>query len=52
MISNRPIITLAAFISLAINGLTFSFIGASLPEIQDYIGITIDQAGLVGYYQI
>ena len=47
MISNRPIITLAAFISLAINGLTFSFIGASLPEIQDYIGITIDQAGLM-----
>jgi len=45
MISNRSLITGAAFLSLGTNGLTFTFVGTSLPAIRQYLDISIDQAG-------
>lgn len=45
MINNRSLITSAAFFSLGINGLTFTFLGTSLPVIREYLNIGIEQAG-------
>ncbi len=45
MLYNRSVVTIAAFLSLAFNGLTFTFVGTSLPLIRTHLGITIDQAG-------
>lgn len=45
MIYNRSLLTIAAFLSLGINGLTFTFLGTSLPVIRQYLDIGIDQAG-------
>jgi len=42
---NMPLLTIASFTALGFNGLTFSFMGVSLPSIQTYLEITIEQAG-------
>jgi len=42
---NRSVVTSVAFLSLAFNGLTFTFVGTSLPLIRSLLSITIDQAG-------
>ncbi len=41
----RPIITAIAFAALAVNGMTFTFMGTSLPAIQTHLAIGIDQGG-------
>ena len=45
MIYNRTVVTITAFLSLAFNGLTFTFVGTSLPVIRSYLDISIGQAG-------
>ncbi len=47
MLPNRSLMTGAAFAALALNGMTLSFIGTSLPAIQAFLGISIAQAGLL-----
>lgn len=41
----RPVITGAAFAALAFNGMTFAFVGTSLPALRSYMGINIELAG-------
>lgn len=45
MNDNRTLITAAAFTALAFNGMTYAFMGTSLPVIQSQIGISISLAG-------
>ena len=45
MIENRAPVTAAAFASLAFNGMTYAFMGTSLPAIQTHLDIGIDLAG-------
>ncbi|NNK55774.1 MAG: MFS transporter [Desulfofustis sp.] len=47
MTINRPLITVASFISLACNGLALTFIGVSLPALQQHLEIDIVQAGML-----
>ncbi len=47
MIENRVYITAAAFASLAFNGMTYAFMGTSLPAIQSHLEIGIDLAGIL-----
>ena len=47
MVDNRSMLTLAAFFSLALNGLVLTSMGTSLPLIQAYLGIDINQAGML-----
>lgn len=42
---NRPLITVASFLALGLNGMAFTFMGVSLPSLQAYLEITIEQAG-------
>lgn len=46
-LKNKTTLTLAAFIALAINGMTFAFVGTSLPTIQFYLNIDIKMAGFM-----
>ncbi len=47
MQENRALLTSVGFTALAINGMTYAFMGASLPAIQSYLGITIEQAAML-----
>ena len=47
MIKNRAPITAAAFIALAFNGLTYAFMGTSLPAIRSHLEIGFDLAGIL-----
>ncbi len=52
MLENRLPVTIAAFIALALNGLTYAFVGTSLPAIQVHLAIGIDQAAaLMAFFQ-
>ncbi|MDJ0783316.1 MAG: MFS transporter [Desulfosarcinaceae bacterium] len=42
---NRPLITAAAFMSLALNGMTFAFVGTSLPALREFMSINVELAG-------
>ncbi len=44
---NRPLLTLASFIALSLNGVAFTFMGVSLPVLQSQLGISIEQAGML-----
>lgn len=44
---NRPLLTFASFIALGLNGVTFTFMGVSLPALQSHLGISLDQAGML-----
>jgi fucose permease len=41
----RPVITAGAFAALAFNGMTFAFIGTTLPAMRDFMGINVALAG-------
>lgn len=45
MINHRRFTTVAAFLSLALNGLVLTAMGTSLPLVRDYLGIDINQGG-------
>lgn len=45
MMKNRSLLTTAAFLALAINGLLLTYLGTCLPEVQKYLDIDISQAG-------
>lgn len=44
---NKPLITAASFAALGLNGLTFTFMGISLPSLQSYLEISLEQAGML-----
>lgn len=45
LIENKAPVTTAAFVALALNGLTYAFMGTSLPAIQAHLEIGIEMAG-------
>lgn len=47
MLKNKGPITAAAFTSLAINGMTFAFVGTSLPAMRNFMGINVEMAGVL-----
>lgn len=47
MLNNRALITSAAFLASGLNGITFAFVGTSLPAIQTFLDIDFGQAGLL-----
>ena len=42
---NKPTITFASFVAIALNGVAFTFMGVSLPSLQAQFRISIEQAG-------
>ncbi len=42
---NRPLITVASFSALGLNGMAFTFMGVSLPSLQADLEISIEQTG-------
>jgi len=47
MIRSRSPITLAAFLALGLNGMTFAFFGTGLPALRTYLGINLEAAALL-----
>lgn len=44
-LKNRRCLTAAAFTALALNGLTYTFVGTGLPSLQAHLGISLDRVG-------
>ncbi len=47
MIGKSIPVTFASFLALGFNGLTLTFIGTSLPVVQEFIGVGLAEAGLL-----
>ena len=47
MVNKRSFLTMAAFVSLALNGMILTSLGTSLPAIQKFLAIDIKQAGML-----
>ncbi len=47
MVNTRSFLTLAAFLSLALNGMILTSLGTSLPAVQKFLSIDINQAGIL-----
>jgi fucose permease len=47
MVNKRSFLTLAAFLSLALNGMILTSLGTSLPAVQKFLSIDINQAGVL-----